>query len=135
MLLVRCITWKSSHFANKNNKHTKTANKSRNKISKNSEFGNQIAEVNLARKKMSLSKKECPCTNLILSSWNPQMKDVKARHTNLKANHNKTKEAIKTNKKKYKQWKARTKGILDVWQTQRLMNKRQARKIRNSMRK
>jgi len=28
------------------------------------------------------------------------MKYVKARHTNLKANHNKTNEAIKTNKKK-----------------------------------
>jgi len=42
------------------------------------------------------------------------MKDVKARHTNLKANLNKTKEAIKTNKKKYKQRKARTKGILDI---------------------
>jgi len=42
------------------------------------------------------------------------MKDVKARHTNLKAKHNKTKEAIKTNKKRYKQGKAITKGILDV---------------------
>jgi len=34
----------------KNSKHTKTANKSRNKISKNSEFGNEIAEMNLVRK-------------------------------------------------------------------------------------
>ena len=63
------------------------------------------------------------------------MKDVKARHTNLKANHNKTNETIKTNKKKYKQRKARTKGTLDVWQNQRLMNKRQARNLKNSMRK
>ena len=39
----------------------------------------------------------------------------------------------KTNKKKYKQRKARTKGILDVWQTQRLMNKRQAIKLKKSM--
>jgi len=42
------------------------------------------------------------------------MKYVKARHTNLKANHNKTIEAIKTNKKKYKQRKARRKGKQDV---------------------
>ena len=63
------------------------------------------------------------------------MKYVKARHTNLKANHNKTNETIKTNKKKYKQRKARTKGKLDVWQTQRVMNKRQTRKLKNSMRK
>ena len=41
----------------------------------------------------------------------------------------------KDKQEKYKQWKARTKGKLDIWQTQRLMNKRQARKIRNSMRK
>ena len=34
----------------------------------------------------------------------------------------------KDKQEKYKQWKVRTKGILDVWQTQRLMNKRQARK-------
>ena len=63
------------------------------------------------------------------------MKDVKASTPISKANHHKTKEAIKTNKKKYKQRKARTKGKLDVWQTQRLMNKRQARKLKNSMRK
>jgi len=41
----------------KNSKHTKTANKLRNKISKNSELGNEIAEVNGGRKKRSLSKK------------------------------------------------------------------------------
>ena len=58
-----------------------------------------------------------------------------SKHTNLKANHNKTNEAIKTNKKKYNQRKAGTKGKLDVWQTQRLINKRQARKLKNSMRK
>ena len=63
------------------------------------------------------------------------MKDVKANTPIFKANHHKTKETIKTNKKKYKQRKARTKGILDVWQTQRLMNKRQVRKLKNSMRK
>ena len=37
-----------------------------------------------------------------------------SKHTNLKSNHHKTKEAIKTNKKKYKQGKARAKGKLDV---------------------
>ena len=41
----------------------------------------------------------------------------------------------KDKQEKYKQRKARTKGILDVWQTQRLMKKRQTRKLKNSMRK
>ena len=58
------------------------------------------------------------------------MKDVKARHTNLKANHNKTKEAIKTNKKKYKQRKARTKGILDVWKNSKINEQKKSKKIK-----
>ena len=51
------------------------------------------------------------------------MKDVKARHTNLKSNHHKTNETIKTNKKRYKQGKVIAKGILYVRQTQRVRRK------------
>jgi len=58
-----------------------------------------------------------------------------SKHTNLKGNHNKTKETIKTNKKRYKQRKVIAKGILYVRQTQRVRNERQSRKIKNSMRK
>ena len=56
------------------------------------------------------------------------MKDVKAIAHNLKAKHHKTKEQWKTIKKRYKQEKAITKGIQDIWQTQSLVNKKQARK-------
>ena len=41
-----------------------------------------------------------------------------SKHTNLKSNHQKTKESIKTNKKRYKQRKVFAKGILYVRQTQ-----------------
>ena len=54
----------SQPFANKNSKHTKTANKLRNKISKNSEFGNQIAEVFLARK-----RGHSPRNNVLAPIW------------------------------------------------------------------
>jgi len=38
----------------------KTANKSRNKVSKNNEFGNQIAEVNLAKKRGHSQRNNVP---------------------------------------------------------------------------
>jgi len=51
----------SQPFANENSKHTKTANKSRNKVSKKKiEFGNQIAEVNLARKRGHSQRNNVP---------------------------------------------------------------------------
>jgi len=50
------------------------------------------------------------------------------KHTNLKGNHHKTNETIKTNKKRYKQRKVIAKGILYVRQTQRVRNERQPRK-------
>jgi len=38
----------------------KTVNKSRNKINKNSEFGNEIAEVNLGRKRGHSQRNNVP---------------------------------------------------------------------------
>lgn len=46
-----------------------------------------------------------------------------SKHTNLKSNHHKTNETIKTNKKRYKQGKVIAKGILYVRQTQRVRMK------------
>ena len=46
-----------------------------------------------------------------------------SKHTNLKSNHHKTKETVKTNKKRYKQGKVIAKGILYVRQTQRVIKK------------
>ena len=51
------------------------------------------------------------------------MKYVKASTPILRANHHKTKETIKTNKKRYKQGKVIAKGILYVRQTQRVRMK------------
>ena len=58
-----------------------------------------------------------------MRSWNPQMKYVKASTPILRANHHKTNETIKTNKKRYKQGKVIAKGILYVRQTQRVRMK------------
>jgi len=46
-----------------------------------------------------------------------------SKHTNLKSNHHKTNETIKTNKKRYKQGKVIAKGKLYVRQTQRVRMK------------
>ena len=46
-----------------------------------------------------------------------------SKHTNLKSNHHKTNETIKTNKKRYKQGKVNAKGILYVRQTKRVRMK------------
>ena len=51
------------------------------------------------------------------------MKYVKASTPILRANHHKTKETIKTNKKRYKQGKVIAKGKLYVRQTQRVRMK------------
>jgi len=50
----------SQPFANENSKHTKTANKSRNKVSKKNEFSTQIAEVNFARKRGHSQRNNVP---------------------------------------------------------------------------
>jgi len=50
----------SQPFANENSKHTKTTNKLRNKVSKKNEFGTQIAEVNLARKRGHSQRNNVP---------------------------------------------------------------------------
>jgi len=52
----------------------------------------------------------------------------KSKHTNLKSNHHKTNETIKTNKKRYKQRQVIAKGKLYVRQTQSVRNERQSRK-------
>ena len=111
----------------KNSKLTKTANKLRNKISKNSELGNEIAKVNEVEKEVTL-KEIMFLHQSDLEALESSNERCQSKHTNLKSNHHKSKESIKTNKKRYKQRKVFAKGILYVRQTQRVRNERQSRK-------